>query len=128
MATRVAECREISLPCVELRRRWYRRMPGHMRELFQQRLEHLYKMGETHIEIEVTGEYCLVFRDPSLAPENEICQYCSNETYLALPRKGAQWLAAGNSKRDRAEEKQSPIDHLTTPYAHVSGLTRCLFG
>lgn len=96
------------------------RMPEVMREIFEQRLEHLHKMKETHIEIEVGEEYCLIFRDPTLPPDNEVCQYCLEQTYLALPRKGAQWFAAGNSKRDRAEEKKSPIDHLSTPYRHVS--------
>ena len=100
-------------------------MPERMRELFEQRLKYLRKMRRTHIEIEVGEEFCLVFRDPSLPPDNEVCQHCRDDAYLALPRKGAQWLAAGNSKRNRAEEKQSPIDHLATPYAHVSAMIHC---
>ncbi|KAK4565929.1 hypothetical protein LTR86_003778 [Recurvomyces mirabilis] len=91
------------------------RMPEAMRATYEQRLLHLRKMRQTHIEIEVAGQYCLLFRDPALPADNEVCKYCQDQEYLFLPRKGAKWLAEGNAKQKRVIYEEP--DHLETPYA-----------
>jgi len=57
-----------------------------VRRINEHRLAHLLKIQETHIEIDLGGTYCLVFRNPELPPDNEVCKWCKKQDYLEFAR------------------------------------------
>ncbi|KAK4565928.1 hypothetical protein LTR86_003777 [Recurvomyces mirabilis] len=91
------------------------------RSRHKQRMIHLLRMRETHIEFEMK-EYCLLFRDPTVsvseAEETTLCECCMNEGYLSEAREDVARLASKDSMLVDSPV-HPPLEHLATPYARI---------